>query len=260
MPAPPPPPAPAPHAPLRRRRRGKLGAAEGAAAAAPLRSPAGAGSAGPLPPRGMERRPGARYRRRVRREGGRLPVTAAPGFLSPPASALLVPRPPALQPRAAPDPTPSPPRRAPAGLPRQRDGAVGAPGEERTACPRSAPRLPGGPRPGRGGVPAAPPRSAPRRGRASSPARVGSAPPVQSSLEPARAAPQRPGWGQAARLCSRRRRGGGWVFGRAQQKPRSPVKCIKTPRARRQNRRVFVKGQINLSGVVLALENHPPVN
>lgn len=68
-------------------RRGKLGAAE-SAAAAPLRSPADAGSASPHPP-GMEQRLGAPYRMRVTKGVRRLPVKTASGFLSAPPSALL---------------------------------------------------------------------------------------------------------------------------------------------------------------------------
>lgn len=136
MPAPPPPPAPAPHAALRRAPGEVAGRRERGSGSAAL--PRGRRQCWPAAP-GNEVRPGARHRRRVSREGGRLPVTVA-------TQRVFIPsclRPPALPSSAAPDRTP---RRSPGALP----GASAAagrsrrcPGEERTGCPRSAPRRPG---------------------------------------------------------------------------------------------------------------------
>lgn len=196
------------------RLRGKLRDA-GSAAAAPLRSPADAGSAGPLPP-GRELRPGARYRRRVSREGRRLPGRVATGFLSPPASALPVSA-------AAQHPT-RPYAASPDALP----GASAAAGRSHWCPGGGAHRLP----PLRPSPPGGCCRSAPLRPRSSpaaAPADSGEAPPPGWAL-PLRctAAPSpacsssTPGGGQRARLCSRHR--GNPSFGRAQPKTRSPLK------------------------------------
>lgn len=154
--------------------RGKLRDA-GSAAEAPLRSPADAGSAGPLPP-GMELRPGARHRRRGSREGGRLPVTVA-------TQRVFIPsclRPPGLPSRAAPDPTPRRSPRRPPGCFGGSGTEPSVPGGGAPRCLRPAPRRPGRRRP-------APPRSGP----AAAPAGSGQAPPPGWAL-PLRWAPHSP--------------------------------------------------------------------
>lgn len=233
------PPAPAPHAPLRRR-WGKLTDAE-SAAAAPLRSPAGAGSADSLPPGdGAEARSSVPAASKEERQ--ETPGHSDAGVFIP--SCLRPPEPPC---RAAPDPIPLPPTRS-RGLSRRRDGAVGAPGEERSACPRSAPRLPGGLQPRVWECPLLRPAPAPAlaplltapltpssEGKATPPERA-QPPLVQTSPEPAlqllsaQAGGRQPGSAAATGEA-------GFSGGRNDEADR--IKYIRSPRARRWNRRVF---------------------